>query len=710
MTLRIKVTTFAWFAISSCGLSAGGQVPYGEKFSLDEVLEIPLTGTPVAAPAGDRLAWVVEQGGRRNVWVARPPQAARQLTRFDEDDGMRIDDLSFSHDGRWLIFVRGGRVNNRGEVYNPRQLPDPVENRLWQVALESGDAQPVESGSVGSPVLGPDGRLFFSRGKEVWARSLEERKAHRLFTIRGSASSLSPSPDGAKLAFVSRRGGYKRGTYSFVGVFDFASRSVTYVAPNVENDVEPTWSPDGKRLAFIRVPIEPKSYRFSDYNDSVPWSIVLGDPATGGGEVIWSADAGGGSGFQSTRGASLHWAGDELVFPWEKTGWKLLYSVSADGGTARLLTPGEHEVASVAVDPDGQTIVYASNRGDVERWHLWKTNLGGGEHTQLTSGAGVERAAVLLANREVAYLQEHANQPSGVRLLTGDGPVRDLGGTVQGVAVFEHFTQPEIVNFNAPDGLQIYGHLYRPAGELTHRAHPVFVYAHGGCHSKSDPVFRSHVREGIFQYLISRGYFVLAVNFRSGTGRGLAFREPKRYGGRGAEEIQDLVGAAKYLAAIPAVDPNAIAICGWSCGGHMVTNALARHSGLYAAGVSYAGVGDWRVEMEMDSGDVMPFRISRRLQLEDLAYESSGVAHIDSWTSPILFIHGDNDLQAAMWPTIEMTLALRRRGVPAETLIFPGEDHGFYLHANRSRMAHRVWQFLDKHLTQATEVAGSTGE
>ena len=696
-TTRLLVS----MAVLGSSLSSDAQVPYSESFSLDDILALPVTAAPVVSPSGDRLAWVVEKRGRRNVWVAVRPAAARQVTSFDEDDGMLISNLSFSHDGAWLIFMRGGRVNNRGEVYNPRNLPDPVENVLWRVGVERGDAQPIETGRVGSPVLGPDGRLFFSRGTELWARPFPEGDAERLLTIRGSASNLTPSPDGTKLAFVSDRGRYGRGSYSFVGVFDFASRSVTYVFPNVEMDREPTWSPDGTRLAFIRIRIEPKSYRFTDFSDVVPWSIVVGDPETGEGDVIWSGDSGAGSYFQRTRGGSLHWAGERLVFPWEKSGWKLLYSIPARGGEPTLLTPGEHEVSSVALDAQRKTIIYSSNLDDVERWHLWKVDVDGGEPKQVTSGAGVEQAPSFLANGDVAYLEERADAASRIQLLVKDGEVRTLSSSAEGAAVFEQFKMPEIVSFSAPDGLRIYGHLYRPTGVLSVESHPAFVYAHGGCHAKSDPVFRSHIREGLFQYLVSRGYFVFAVNFRSGTGRGLRFREPPNYGGRGAEEVQDLVGAASYLATIPEVDTTAVAIGGWSCGGHMVTNALARHSNLYAAGVSYAGVGDWRVEMEMDSGDVMPFRISQRMVREDLAYESSGVAHLDSWTSPILFVHGDNDLNAAMWPTIEMTMHLSKKGVPVETLIFPGEDHGFFLHANRMRIAPRVWGFLDMYLSSA---------
>lgn len=692
---RFRLLAAAWCSCSP--LISLAELPYPETITVKDALSVPLLSGPVASADGQQIAWAEEIEGRRNLWVATAPAKGAHVTAFNDDDGMRISEISFLHGINGVVFRRGGNINNRGETYNPLSRPDPVENEWWFVDLETRQARRIGEGNRTAPVLGPDDRLYYGRGGEVWVQAIPDGKPKRLFTVRGTITSLVPSPDGDKLAFVSDRRRYRRGSYSFVGIFDRDDRSITYVFPSIEADQEPTWSPDGSKIAFLRIPVIPKSYRFSDLRDVVPWSIVVGDPETGEGRVIWTADRGLGSSFQPVEGRSLIWLGDDLIFPWEKTDWNLLYKIPAEGGAATLLTPGDHEVLFVDADTNTPSVVYASNLHDIERWHLWQVDLADGTPRQLTSGLGVERQFAVMKQGKVAYLAEFPTAAPRIETISPAGEEVAVLTPERDTRVTEQFIESEIVQFKAPDGERIYGHLYRPKGTLSPGEHPVLVYAHGGCHNRIDPVYRAHFIEGAFQYVLSRGYIVFSVNFRSGTGRGLSFREPPAYGGRGSEEIQDFVGAAEYLARLPEVDPKAISIAGHSCGGHIVTNVLARHSDLYAAGISYAGVGDWRVEMEMDSEEVLPFRISRRMELEDLAFESSGVAHLESWTSPILFIHGDDDLQAAMWPTIEMTLELRRRDVPAETLIFPGEGHFYFVHDNERRLVERVWQFLEKY-------------
>ena len=380
-----------------------------ETLGLDELAAIPKAeGAPVAGE-GSRLAWVQNDRGMRNLYVAEPPgYAPSKLTDYIDDDGIVISNVMFSPDGRWLVYTRGGPPNNRGERHNPRSFPDPVQRTLWKISVEGGIPIPIGEGGFGSLTFAPEGeRLFYSKGREVWAIPFEEPYTpKRLFTIRGSASDFVVSPDGSKLAFVSNRGMYGRGGYSFVGVYALGERSVTYLFPNVEYDGPPVWSPDGKRVAFLRIPREPKSYRFTDFRDVVPWSIVVADAETGKGDIIWTADRGPGSYFWGLGGPSpLLWTSDDrLVFAWEKTDWNQLYAVPVMGGEAVLLTPGDLEVRSATLSKDRKKILFSSNQDDIERLHIWLLTVGEDKPTRVTRGDGVENLPVFLDDSEPTVL------------------------------------------------------------------------------------------------------------------------------------------------------------------------------------------------------------------------------------------------------------------------------------------------------------------
>ena len=128
---------------------------------------------------------------------------------------------------------------------------------------------------------------------------------------------------------------------------------------------------------------------------------------TGKSRTVWTADAGPGSAFQSIRAENqLFWgAGDRTVFPWEKTGWLRLYSVSADGGQATSLAAGPFEVQFVTMAPDRDHLIYASNQDDIHRRHLWRVSVSEGSPTPVTKGSGIEWAPVVTAaSQDVAFL------------------------------------------------------------------------------------------------------------------------------------------------------------------------------------------------------------------------------------------------------------------------------------------------------------------
>ena len=146
---------------------------------------------------------------------------------------------------------------------------------------------------------------------------------------------------------------------------------------------------------------------------------------------------------------------------------------------------------------------------------------------------------------------------------------------------------PKQVVFKSDDGLEIHGQLFVPAGRT--QPGPALIFTHGGPIRQVMLGFHYmdyyHNAYAMNQYLASRGYVVLSVNYRLGIMYGRAFREPPNSGWRGASEYKDVLAGAKLLQSQPAVDPKKIGLWGGSYGGYLTALGLARNSDLFAAGV-----------------------------------------------------------------------------------------------------------------------------
>ena len=304
----------------------------GQRFTLDQVMSAPFASDLVAAPRGNAVAWITNERGARNVWVASGPAwQARQVTSYPNDDGQELEGLTFTPDGRALVYVRGGDANGAGERPNPALIAGGVQQEIWIVAAEGGAPRKVAEGS--SPRLSPSGdSVAFVRAGAIWIARLgaDSVKAEQLTKLRGGPSHLRWSPDGKLLAFTSGR---RR--HAFIGVGDFASKTLRYMDPSSDEDDEAVWSPNGKALAFIRTPSRVSDIIFVPERDSpIPWSIRIADPTTGTSRELWRAQKGMGSVFQGVVAEDqLVWSplGDRIGFPWERDGWTHLYAQSTSG-------------------------------------------------------------------------------------------------------------------------------------------------------------------------------------------------------------------------------------------------------------------------------------------------------------------------------------------------------------------------------------------
>ena len=198
---------------------------------------------------------------------------------------------------------------------------------------------------------------------------------------------------------------------------------------------------------------------------------------------------------------------------------------------------------------------------------------------------------------------------------------------------------------------------------------------------------------GINQYFASQGYVVISINYRSGIGYGRSFREAANTGMRGAAEYQDVLAGAKYLQNRPEVDPESIGKWGLSYGGLLTAMALARNSDIFKVGVDMAGVHDWsRLRDNLNEG------------MRKKARESSPVADVKTWTSPVLFIHGDDDRNVPFQQTTDIVQKLRAKGdVYIELMIAPDEPHEFLLYKNRMEAYHRTFEFINRFIGKKSQ-------
>ncbi len=197
------------------------------------------------------------------------------------------------------------------------------------------------------------------------------------------------------------------------------------------------------------------------------------------------------------------------------------------------------------------------------------------------------------------------------------------------------------------------------------------------------------------EYLASRGYVVLAVNYRSGIGYGRDFREAEHYGITGASEFNDVVGAGLYLRTRSDVDPDRIGLWGGSYGGFLTALGLARASNLFAAGVDMHGVHDWNAEIRIFLPTYDP---DKQADVARVAWQSSPLASVDSWKSPVLVVHGDDDRNVAFTETVHLVEELRKRNVDVEQLIFPDDIHDFLLWEHWVAAYQATNEFFDRKL------------
>ena len=618
-----------------------------ETIGPDHIYDLISVAQPSVSPDGTLVAYASSRVDRKEMAVhtrimlaSSPGGEARAFTHGRADSEPR-----FSPDGRWLTFVRKGGAG-------PKQL--------WIMPVDGGEARQLTdvSGAAGDHAWSPDSRriAFVS---DVDPGDSGEEEGHDEVKV---ARRIRYRVDGK---------GWRGDAFYHLFVVDVESGEPRQITDGDADCENPVWSPDGGRIAFLSDRDEARDRSWyaevyvisADGGEAVEWSQGVHCFSQGslGGAMAWSPD-----------GRRLVLAGtddDDLGDP--RQAWLF---VVEPGQVPRRLTDGWYTPVLPAPDlrwsSEGDVIFLGEHRGE---GFLCRVPATGGP-LAVIAGGSAEWTALSMDTAATSVVCVAVSPASAGRLCHIDvasGRVSMFTDENAGylakhpVATMEKFSIQR-------DGAEIESRLLLPPGMQPHTKYPVVVDIHGGPHGRFRDAF-----DGVHQVLATAGYAVLAVNPRGSSSYGPDFAKAvlRDWGG---EDYLDIMAALDELCKRDWVDTDRLGVHGYSYGGFM-SSWIVGHDTRFAAAVvgapcinlvSMYGTSDIGVSF----GE--PHWGGTALDAASLV-EHSPLTYAGDVETPVLLLHGEDDVRCPIGQSEEYLVALKRLGKEVEMVRFPGSSHGF---------------------------------
>jgi dipeptidyl aminopeptidase/acylaminoacyl peptidase len=686
-------------------LSSGARATSSLADEYAKVAGVSYTTAVAAAARSDTVAWETTRAGEVALWAAVGPRyEARRLLLLSGDTGDVIGDLALSPDGSKLAYTRGPSSAPNGRTPNPAGLVGGLANALWLTDTQAG--KPIKVAALASaPLFAPDSRrlVYLQAGQPqlieitATARGIRLGAPRVLFRDFGDVEELAWSPAGDTLAFVS-----DRPAHSLIGTYHLGDDRVHYVAPSVYRDMGVVWSPDGRKLAFLRLP-GIASADVPDVMKDSRFSIWVANLAgTEAAEIYRSpaADA------NLNTDGSLHWLKDgRIVFLSDADGYSHVYAVDPATRRVTQLRRGSCDEESLAVNASGDLLAASGNCDDVMRREVATWAPGAHSWNRVSSAQSVATDPVFVGTGN-GLLYRSATYDRAQAPVLAASPAREMLLGSNATVTDDALQLPEVIQLKAADGTALTAIWFAPNVAHGRRAAAV-VYVHGGPIRQMMPAWNMNPYYAYIyaanQVLARHGVGVLAINYRTGVGFGRAFRNAAHYGPNGASELQDVIAAGVYLRSRADIDPARIGIYGGSYGGHLTANALARRSDLFKAGVAWHGIYDftqWITNVGHPDRLSTPWGSSEATR--SLALQSSALSQVAKWRSPTLLISGDDDRNVDFAETVTLYRALQEAKVPVEVYVLPNEVHDFLRFSSWVSVIDRTGGFLLDHLAGAS--------
>jgi dipeptidyl aminopeptidase/acylaminoacyl peptidase len=613
----------------------------------------------------------------------------------------------------------GGRV--LVQVSRPRtpdEKPGAAISELWMVP-PSGEPARFTTGEEGDRLghWSPDGAMiaFLSRrpGSEHTQVQLVPAaggEARRLTNAEMSVGSFKWSPDGKWIAYTVGDAKTKEETeaetkgrdwkvadrnYKHTRLYAIEIESKkSHVVTKADMTVHDfDWSPDGRRFVIAAAPTP-------SVDDSFMKQQIYTVPRAGGEPAR----------LVKTQGklGLPRWSPDSKWIAWlGATAMNDPYAgsvfvIPAAGGTPENLTPGYEGTANWIgwVPGSTTTLAFAAiERQDTKVYTLaWPAKT----RTLLATGSVALLGGPTFSKdgRRAAFVASTPVHPNEAFVTeTGNAHARKLtklNPQLDAVAL----GQQELVRWKAADGLDVEGVIVKPVGFRAGQRYPVVMQPHGGPESADLNGWNgTYSRWG--QMLAGRGYVTFYPNYRGSIGRGVKYAMADHRDLMG-KEFQDMLAGLDHLVKTGIADPERIGVGGGSYGGYTSAWAATFGSDRFKAAVMWMGISNWYSM----TGTADIFLENSTVHWDAMMYdnfalywERSPLAHIKKANTPTLIIHGAADTRVPIGQSHEMYTALKWKGVPVEFVTYPREGHGVSERAHQQDFMERVAGWFDKYLS-----------
>ncbi len=373
--------------------------------------------------------------------------------------------------------------------------------------------------------------------------------------------------------------------------------------------------------------------------------------------------------------------GKRFIMTSEKDGYNHIYLCPLKGGEIKQLTSGNWEVTEV-YGFDGKEVYFqAAKNSSVER-QIYAVNLKG-EMRTLINKVGTNDARFSSNFKYLININSTVEQPYQYVLFDNKGKqVRVLEDNHEFAERMKEYNlaKKELITiadpaFVLPDGTQLEMETWRilPPDFDPNKKYPVLIYVYGGPGHQTVMNSWNHSDFAWMQILAQNGIICVSINNRGGGARGEVFKK-MTYQQLGKYETEDMITLAKYMASQPYVNPEKIAIYGWSYGGFMATSGITKGADYISTAVAVAPVTNWRYY-----DNIYTERFMRTPQENPSGYDdNSPINFVENLKGNYLLCHGSGDDNVHFQNAMELIKALISEGKQFDLMVYPNKDHSIY--------------------------------